>query len=71
MAKKIARQVIAMAKARRITPAAAKRLAAAKPFSQPTPSLGLPMAGMPRASRAPRPFGMPRRPHRGAVNYGH
>jgi hypothetical protein len=64
MAKKIARQVIAMAKARRITPAVAKRLAAAKPFTRPTPSLALPMKGMPRAPRAPRPFGMPPRRRR-------
>jgi len=58
---KIARRIIAARKRGGITPAAAKRLAAFKPFSRPTPSLKLAMGSMPRAPRAPRPFGMPKR----------
>src|SRR5262249_2733929 len=57
---KIARMVIAQARARRITPAAAKRIAAFKPFGRPRPPMRLAMGSMPRAPRAPRPFGMPK-----------
>ncbi len=63
---KIAGKIIAKAKARRvgITPAAAKRIAAFKPFTRPIPSLKVPMASMPRAPRAPRPLGAPPRRRR-------
>jgi hypothetical protein len=60
-----AKKLLAAAKAKRITPGAAKRLAAAKPFARPERAMTkLATAGMPRARaapRAPRPFGMPRR----------
>jgi len=64
MARKIAGRIIAAAKAKRITPAAAKSLAAFRPFTRPIPSLKVALGGMPRAPRAPRPFGAPPRRRR-------
>jgi len=66
MARKIASKLIAAAKAKAtpkpITPAAAKRLAPFKPFSRPHQSMmKLATGSMPRAARAPRQFGQPRR----------
>jgi hypothetical protein len=61
---KLARALIAMAKRggpMRPRAPSPKRLAAVKPFGRSRPSMKLPMASMPRAPRAPRPFGMPRR----------
>jgi hypothetical protein len=63
MARKIANQLIAAAKARAkpITPAAAKRIVALRPFSNPHRTMTrLATAGMARGPRAPT-VGVPKR----------
>ena len=78
MARGIARMVIAAAKKRagvtpgavkRITPAAAKRIAAFKPFGPQAhrAMTRLATGGMAKAPRAPRPFGLPRAVRRRSV----
>jgi hypothetical protein len=61
MASFIRKVLAAKAKRGGITPGAAKRLAAFKPFTRSTPSLKVPMGSMPRAPKVPRPFGLPKR----------